>query len=78
MLTSSDNCSTCLHVRGLRLGDGLVELVSGRNFVGETLVDFGEALGQDANVVLQLALLLFLVQNLFVQFIALRTQVLNT
>lgn len=64
-----------LHVGGFRLRNRLVKLVARRHFVGETLVDLGEAFGQDSDVVLELALLLLLVEDLLVQLVALRTQI---
>ena len=62
-----------LHVRSFSLGDSLVKLVSRRNFVGEALIDFGEAFGENADVVLKFALFLLLIQDLLVQLITLRT-----
>ena len=72
-LKQNDDNGPHLHVRSFRLGDSLVELVSRRNFVGEALVDFGEAFGENADVVLKFALFLLLIQDLLVQLITLCT-----
>ena len=55
-----------------------VELVSGRQLLAEAFIDFGETFSKDADVILYLCLLLFLLQNRLVQLVSFGTEVFYT
>ena len=60
-----------LHVRRLRLLDRLVVLVPGLDFPRETLVDFRQPVRQNAEILLDLGLLLLLLKDVLVDLLAL-------
>jgi hypothetical protein len=62
-----------LHVGRLGLLNSLIVLVTSLNLAGQAFVDLRKAIGQDAEVLLNLCLLLLLLQNLAVHFLALLT-----
>lgn len=69
---------TCyLHVCGLGLCDGAVEVGARGQSAGEALVDSAQFLREHADVVLQPRLLLLLLRDLPLQLVPLRGQLLN-
>ena len=70
-------CPTYLLVGSLGLGYRLIKVIAGGNLARQALVDLGKPLGEDANVVLDVLLLLLLLQDLLVQLVSLVAQVLQ-
>ena len=68
---------THLFVSALRLCDGAVIVVPDGNLPGQALVDGRQSLRDDVEVVLDSLLLLLLQQDLPVELVSLRTQVLD-
>ena len=60
-----------LHVRSLCLHDRLVVLIAGSHLPCQRVVDTGESLSEDAEIVLDLLLLLLILQDLSVHFLSL-------
>jgi len=64
-----------LHVSSFSFLNGLVVLVTSLGFAGEGLVDLREAVRQNRQVLLDLGLLLLLLENVLVHFLALLAEI---
>lgn len=71
-------CKQYLHVSSLSLSDGFIKLVARSHLAGQALVHASQLVSQEADVILQLALLIFLLLDLLVQLFSLDAEVFDT